>query len=126
MGERFDKGKAQGVTQGHFRNACGDAAFFYGSGSLDLAVKNQLMYPAQVFPQHSKVKHIAFQQRRTQEYHLVPCCLELTGNRFASVDHIHRKGNQGGRYMQVHKAAGHTVLAAYRRNFHTVQYRVGA
>ena len=28
--------------------------------------------------------------------------------------------------MQIHKTSGHAILTAYCRNFHTVQYGVGA
>ena len=84
------------------------------------------MYPAQIIPQHRKVQNIAFQQRRAQEYHFVSCCFKFAGNRFASIDHIDGKRYQRRRNVQVHKAAGHTVLAAYRRDFHAIQHRVGA
>ena len=126
MGERLHKTETQCVAQCHFGNTRSNAALFYSCRRFDLSFKNQLMHPAQIFPQYRKIQYIPIQQRRAQEHDFVPGLLKFAGNRFSSVNDIYCKRYQRRRHMQIHKAAGHAVLAAYRRNLHTVQYRVGA
>ena len=125
MREGFYKAKTQSVPQDHLADSGGNTAFFHGRSGLDLSCKDQLMYFSQIFAQRGKIQYIAFQQRCAQKYQLIPCRFGFRGYRIVAVDHVHRKRNQSGRHMQVHKGTGHTVFTAHCRHFHTVQHGIG-
>ena len=123
--EGLNELEAQLVAHSHGGYECSDTALFNSSCSLDLACFHSSVYSSQILAQCSKVQHLGIIARAGQEYHLVPCFLELSRNGLVAIDNAHSKGNQGGRNSFIHKGAAHGVLATNGRQLQSIQRSEG-
>ena len=102
---------AQFVAKAHLAQGFHQAPMSQHIDRLQRSLFPQALQPAQGCANGLIIDRSPF-HFRPQQPKRVASRLKLVGDQLARLAHAHREGNQGGRNVDVLKAAGHGVLAA--------------
>ena len=108
--------EAELVAERHLRNGSSRAAFLDDVCGKNRAVRDFCEHVLVVYLQSFPVRELGFLVLRNRQQHgVVADGLERAGDRLAGLRHRHRKADKRRRDIEIFKGAGHTVLAANRR-----------
>ena len=108
----LSEGHAEMIAEGHLRKGGRRSSAVQGIGGNDRALADQFRNSAVQLLRFLVYRQIVVVPLQTEAHQLIAGDLQFRRDHMGALFHIHRKGNQSGRHIDIVESSGHGILAA--------------